>query len=487
MKTLNNILRNIDTKKVEGSPEIEISGIQFDSRKITAGNLFVAISGTQVDGHEFIEKAIDLGASAVICERLPKNLHKDVVYVHVANTAKALGHLASNFYDNPSSKLQLVGITGTNGKTTVASLLFQLFRELGYGVGLISTVKYMVNEIEHPSTHTTPDALKINEMLAEMVDEGCEYCFMEVSSHAISQSRIEGLTFTGAAFTNITHDHLDYHKTFGQYINTKKELFDGLPSTAFALTNKDDRNGSVMVQNCRGSKYSYSINSLADFKGRILEQDFNGMLLEIGGKEAWYTQSGKFNAYNLLTVYGIAFLLGIEDEDIITTLSKTQKVAGRFETYVSPQRIIGIVDYAHTPDALENVLKTINEIRSRNEKLITVFGCGGDRDKEKRPKMAKVACDLSDQVMITSDNPRFEDAEEILNDIQKGVPAEHYKKVIKISDREEAIKAAISFAKAGDIILIAGKGHETYQDIKGKKTAFDDKEILSKNLRLLKG
>jgi UDP-N-acetylmuramoyl-L-alanyl-D-glutamate--2,6-diaminopimelate ligase len=472
---------------VEGTPEIEVAGIQFDSRKIKKGDLFIAVSGTQVDGHEFISKAIELGAKCIVCERLPKEFKKGVTYVQVANTAKTLGHLASNFYDNPSSNLQLIGITGTNGKTTVASLLFQLFGELGYGVGLISTVKYMINEVEYPSTHTTPDALRINEMLAEMVDEGCEYCFMEVSSHAISQSRIEGLDFAGAAFTNITHDHLDYHKTFGQYINTKKELFDALPSNAFALTNKDDRNGSVMVQNCKGTRYTYSVNSLADFKGKIIEQDFNGMLLEIGGKEAWYTQSGKFNAYNLLTVYGIAFLLGIEEEEIITTLSKTQKVNGRFETIVSPQRIIGIIDYAHTPDALENVLKTINEIRTRNEKLITVFGCGGDRDKGKRPQMAKVACELSDKVMITSDNPRFEDAEEILQDIQAGVPAEHYKKVIKISDREEAIKAAISFANPGDIILIAGKGHETYQDIKGKKMAFDDKDILNKNLRLLKG
>lgn len=474
-------------KSIEGSESIKIKALEFDSRKVSKNTAFVAISGTQVDGHEFIDKAIDQGATAIICERLPKKVQQDVCYIVVQNTAVSLGQLASNFYDNPSKNLQLVGITGTNGKTTVASLLFQLFRDLGFGVGLISTVKYVVNDKEIPSTHTTPDALKLNALLSQMVEEGCEYCFMEVSSHAISQARIEGLTFTGAAFTNITHDHLDYHKTFGQYINTKKELFDNLPSNAFALTNKDDRNGSVMVQNCKASRYTYSINGLADFKGKIIEQDFNGMLLEIAGKEAWYAQSGKFNAYNLLTVYSIAFLLGIEEDKIIQSLSKAQKVAGRFETLVSAQRIIGIIDYAHTPDALENVLKTINEIRSRNEKLITVFGCGGDRDKTKRPKMAKVACDMSDRVLITSDNPRFEDPESILQDIQKGVPAEHYKKAIKITDREEAIKTAISFAEPNDIILIAGKGHETYQDIQGKKTEFNDKEILIKNLRLLKG
>jgi UDP-N-acetylmuramoyl-L-alanyl-D-glutamate--2,6-diaminopimelate ligase len=483
---LKNILQNIKTKSVSGADSIKISGLQFDSRKIEKKNLFIAISGTQVDGHEYISKAIDLGATCIVCERLPKSLKSNVCYVQVTNSAKSLGQLASNFHGQPSSKLKLIGITGTNGKTTVASLLFQLFREMGNGVGLISTVKYMINDTETVSTHTTPDALKINEMLAKMVDAGCTYCFMEVSSHAISQSRIEGLEFAGAAFTNITHDHLDYHKTFGQYINTKKELFDGLPATAFALYNKDDRNGSVMAQNCKASRYTYSINSLADFKGKIIEQDFNGMLLEIGGVEAWYTQSGKFNAYNLVTVYGIAFLLGIEVEEIITTLSKTQKVSGRFETLVSAQRIIGIIDYAHTPDALENVLKTINDIRSKNERLITVFGCGGDRDKTKRPEMASIACRLSDQVLITSDNPRNEDADDILSDIQKGVPAEHYKKVIKIKDREEAIKAAISFAQPGDIILVAGKGHENYQEIKGKRTPFSDKEILMKNLKLLK-
>jgi UDP-N-acetylmuramoyl-L-alanyl-D-glutamate--2,6-diaminopimelate ligase len=487
MKALKSILLNIETRSVLGNVNIDINQIQFDSRTISKGDLFIAISGTQVDGHEFIAKAIELGATCIICERLPENIDENLCYVQVSNSAKSLGQLASNFYDEPSSKLKLIGITGTNGKTTVASLLFQLFKELGYAVGLISTVKYMINDTEAQSTHTTPDAIKLNELIAKMVESGCEYCFMEVSSHAISQSRIEGLHFAGAAFTNITHDHLDYHKTFGQYINTKKELFDSLSPTAFALYNKDDRNGSVMAQNCKASRYTYSINSFADFKGKIVEQDFNGMLLEVGGKEAWYTQSGKFNAYNLLTVYGIAFLLGVEEEEIITTLSKTQKVAGRFETLVSAQRIIGIIDYAHTPDALENVLKTINEIRSRNERLITVFGCGGDRDKTKRPKMARVACELSDQVMITSDNPRFEDADDILNDIQKGVPAEHYKKVIKIRDREEAIKAAISFANPGDIILIAGKGHENYQDTKGKKTPFSDKDILNKNLKLLKG
>lgn len=487
MKTLKEILKDVDVRATEGKLSVEVKNLQFDSRKIAEGDLFIAVSGTQVDGHEFIEKAIEQGATSIVCERIPANLADKVTYVQVGNSAKSLGQLASNYYDRPSEKLELVGVTGTNGKTTVTSLLYQLFRDLGYGTGLISTVRYLINDIEYPSTHTTPDALKINELLAEMVEEGCEYCFMEVSSHAIAQERIEGLNFTGAAFTNITHDHLDYHKTFGQYINTKKKLFDGLSSAAFALTNKDDRNGSVMLQNSKATKYTYSVNGLADFKGRIIEQDFNGMLLELGGKEAWYAQSGKFNAYNLLTVYGIAFLLGIDEEEIITTLSKTKKVSGRFETIVSPQRIIGIVDYAHTPDALENVLKTINDIRTRNEKLITVFGCGGDRDKDKRPKMAKVACELSDQVIITSDNPRFEDPEAILKDIQKGVPAEHYKKVIKISDREEAIKAAISFASGADIILVAGKGHETYQDIKGTKTAFSDKEILTKNLRLLKG
>ena len=392
--------------------------------------------------------------------------------------------MASKFYGEPSKELELVAVTGTNGKTSVATLLYKLFREFGHNVGLLSTVNNVINDEIIPSTHTTPDALAINELLAKMVDAGCSQCFMEASSHAIHQNRIKGLEFAGVVFTNLTHDHLDYHKTFDNYLKAKKQLFDEINDTAFALTNKDDKNGAVMLQNTSATRYSYSLQSMSDFKGKILEADFSGMLLDIDGEQAWFKVVGNFNAYNLLAVYGAAFLLGKDKHEIITHLSKLTSAKGRFDTVYSGNRITGIVDYAHTPDALKNVLETIKEIRTGNEQVITIVGCGGNRDAAKRPIMAEIACELSDKIILTSDNPRYENPEAILDEMQKGIPPVHFKKVLRISDRKEAIKTAVSLSSKGDIILVAGKGHETYQEIQGVKHPFDDKEILQQTFQL---
>jgi UDP-N-acetylmuramoyl-L-alanyl-D-glutamate--2,6-diaminopimelate ligase len=478
MQTIANIIASLDTISVSGDLNKEIELLTFDSREANASSLFFAVKGTTVDGHSFIPQVIEKGCQCIVCEVLPTTKVDGVTYVQIANSSEFMGLAAANFYNHPSQELKLVAITGTNGKTTVATLLFNLFRSFGSNVGLLSTVQNQINEEVIPATHTTPDAIRLNALLRIMVDRGCEYCFMEASSHAIHQNRIKGLKFAGVAFTNITHDHLDYHKTFDAYIKAKKKLFDEVNEDAFALTNKDDRNGLVMLQNTKATRYTYGIQNMADFKAKIMESDFNGMLLNIDGEEAWFRLVGEFNAYNLLLVYGAAYLLGRTKEEIITKLSSLSSVKGRFEYIRSTNGIIGIVDYAHTPDALENVLATINKVRTGNEELITVIGCGGNRDATKRPIMAEVACNQSTKVILTSDNPRNEEPEVILDEMSKGVPAIHYKKTLRITDRKEAIKTAVSLAQAGDIILVAGKGHETYQEIKGVKYAFDDKAIL---------
>ncbi|OYU95389.1 MAG: UDP-N-acetylmuramoyl-L-alanyl-D-glutamate--2,6-diaminopimelate ligase [Bacteroidetes bacterium B1(2017)] len=484
MHLLEHILSGIDTKSIQGPRMQEISLLTFDSREASAGSLFFAIKGSAADGHAYIQQVIDKGCTVVVCEDLPAQLSASVCYIEVANTSACMGMAAANFYEHPSSELKLVAITGTNGKTTVATLLFNLFRSFGHSCGLLSTVQNQINEEVIPSTHTTPDSIRINALLRTMVDSGCEYCFMEASSHAIHQNRIKGLHFAGVAFTNITHDHLDYHKTFDEYIKAKKKLFDEVNEDAFALTNKDDKNGLVMLQNTRATRYSYGIRMMADFKAKILESDFNGMLLNLDGEEAWFRLVGNFNAYNLLLVYGAAYLLGKEKHEIITHLSSLNSVKGRFDYVRSTNGIIGIVDYAHTPDALLNVLETINEVRNGNEELVTVIGCGGNRDAAKRPVMAEVACNLSTRVILTSDNPRNEEPEAILDEMSKGIPAIHYKKSLRITDRKEAIKTAVSMAKPGDIILVAGKGHENYQEIKGVKHPFDDKALLQEFFEL---
>jgi UDP-N-acetylmuramoyl-L-alanyl-D-glutamate--2,6-diaminopimelate ligase len=445
---------------------------------VKAGSLFVAVSGTQNDGHAFITKAIENGAIAIVCEKLPENLTDNITWINVNDSAEALGFIAANFFDNPSQKLKLVGITGTNGKTTTVTLLFRLFRALGYKCGLISTVVYCVEDKTYESTHTTPDQIVLNSLLAEMIHEGCSYCFMEVSSHSLAQKRIAGLKFTGGIFSNITHDHLDYHITFDNYIKTKKLLFDSLDKKAFALINVDDRNGKIMIQNTKAMVKTYAMRSVADFKVKVIESHFDGMQLNLDGAEVWTHLIGEFNAYNLLAVYSTAILLNQNKEEVLKHLSDFREVSGRFETIRSKSGIIAIVDYAHTPDALVNVLKTINQIRKGNEQLITVVGAGGNRDKTKRPIMAKVCTDNSDKVIITSDNPRFEKPEDIIRDMVAGVTEEHKKRMITITDRREAIKAAVMLAKPSDIILVAGKGHENYQEIKGVKHHFDDKEVL---------
>ena len=483
MKLLRDILPQTVSYKIVGDDSVEVLRLELDSRKVEPRSLFFAIPGTTVDGHDFIDKAIELGAVAIVAER--QTVSPDIPFVLVDDTAQAMGEIASAFYDYPSSKLKLVGFTGTNGKTTVATLLHELHQKLGHKAGLISTVENKIGTEVSPSTHTTPHAIAINKLLGDMVAAGCTHCFMEVSSHAIHQKRIAGLKYALAGFTNLSHDHLDYHKTFAAYRDAKKMLFDQLPADAIALINKDDKNGMVMLQNCKATKYTYALHSGSDFRARILEHDFRGMLLEIDQKEAWYQLVGKFNAYNVLSVYAATFLLGEDPDKIITALSSLSPVRGRFEYVSSPQGIIGIVDYAHTPDALKNVLETINGIRSKNEQLITVVGCGGNRDHEKRPVMAEVSAQLSDRVILTSDNPRTESPDAILADMQTGIPAQHFKKVLKITDREEAIKTAISIAEPNDIILIAGKGHETYQEIKGVKHPFDDKQVFTKNAALL--
>ncbi|MFT7251012.1 MAG: UDP-N-acetylmuramoyl-L-alanyl-D-glutamate--2,6-diaminopimelate ligase [Flavobacterium sp.] len=485
MKILKDILYKVAIEAVKGSTDVAINSIDFDSRKISLNDVFVAIRGSVSDGHNFIEKAVNQGAIAVVCEAFPERIINGVTYIQVKNTNEALAFLANNFYENPSSQLRLVGITGTNGKTTVASLLYQLFKKAGYKVGLLSTVKILVDEHEYKATHTTPDSLTINHYLNEMVNEGCEFCFMEVSSHGIHQKRTEGLQFEGGVFTNLSHDHLDYHTSFAEYRDVKKAFFDGLSTSAFALTNVDDKNGSVMLQNTKARKLSYALKSYADYKAQILESQLTGLLLKINDNEVWVKLIGNFNAYNMLAIYGVAIELGIEKIEALRLLSELVSVAGRFQFIISKSKITAIVDYAHTPDALENVLQTISEIRTKKEQLITVVGCGGDRDKTKRPIMAEVASRISDKVIFTSDNPRTEVPETIVEDMERGVDPQNLKKTISIVDRRQAIKSACMMANENDIILIAGKGHENYQEINGVRTDFDDLKIVTELLTQL--
>lgn len=483
MKTLNTILDNIKIQHLHGSTEPGISDITLDSRKVKPGTLFAAIRGTAADGHAFISRAIESGATAILCEDLPGEMNENVTFVQVADSAEAYGQIASNFYGKPSEKLKLVGVTGTNGKTTTATLLYDLFITLGYKVGLISTIENKVNKRSVPSTHTTPDAGAINLLIQQMVEDGCDYAFMEVSSHAVSQRRIAGLFFTGGIFTNITHEHLDYHKTFKAYIEAKKMFFDKLPETAFALVNADDKRGMVMLQNTEAKKYTFALRKPADFKAKIIENGLTGLHLDLEGEDFYGLLIGEFNAYNLLGVYAAAILLGQEKQEVLQTLSALKAAEGRFDYVVSQDKnVIGIVDYAHTPDALEKVLSTIHQLRKGGGRILTVVGCGGDRDKTKRPLMSKVACDYSDQVILTSDNPRTEDPEAIINEMEKGIPPYAVKKALSITNRKEAIKTACRMAQNGDVILVAGKGHEKYQEIMGVKHPFDDKQLLSLEL-----
>lgn len=475
---LKDLLNKVKVIELTGTAETEISAIHFDSREIKTGSLFIAQKGTQVDGHNYIEKAISLGASAVLCEKMPETLHDNISYIRVENSSEAMGKIAANFYDNPSEKLKLIGITGTNGKTTTATLTYNLIESLGYPAVLISTIRILVNGKVHETGHTTPDIITLNRIFSEAVEAGCEYAVMEVSSIGIHQHRIAGLEFDIAVFSNITHDHLDYHGTFAEYLKVKKSFFDNLSASACALTNIDDKNGVVMLQNSPAKRYSYALKSDADFKAKILENRFDGMLLNLDGKEFWTPMIGQFNAYNLLAVYSVARLLGFETGEILIHLSKLGKVDGRFQSFITKGGIVAIVDYAHTPDALENVLDTIQAIRNHNEKLYTVVGCGGDRDKTKRPEMADIASEKSDLAILTSDNPRSEDPEAILADMEAGVKPVNYKKTLKITDRREAIKTALKMAENGDIVLVAGKGHENYQEIKGVKHHFDDMETI---------
>jgi UDP-N-acetylmuramoyl-L-alanyl-D-glutamate--2,6-diaminopimelate ligase len=485
VNVLKEILYKVNIEAIKGNADVNINAIDFDSRKIAQNDVFVAIRGTISDGHDFIEKAISLGSVTIVCDVFPENIVVGITYVQVKDTNKALAIMAANFYDNPSKDLKLVGITGTNGKTTVASLLYQLFKKAGFKVGLLSTVKILVDEKEYKATHTTPDSLTINRFLREMVADGVQFCFMEVSSHGIHQKRTEALTFAGGIFSNITHDHLDYHKTFAEYRDVKKAFFDDLPKTAFALTNSDDKNGMVMLQNTAARKLTYALKTYADYKAQILENQLSGLLLKINNNEVWVRLIGTFNAYNLLAIYGTAVELGLDNLEVLRILSELESVSGRFQFIVSNEKITAIVDYAHTPDALENVLKTINDIRTKNEQLITVVGCGGDRDKTKRPIMANIASTLSDKVIITSDNPRTENPQTIIEEMEKGVEPQNYKKAVSIIDRKQAIKMACQLAQTNDIILIAGKGHENYQEIDGIRHHFDDMETVSEILELL--
>ena len=475
---LKEILKAITIKTILGDAGKDITGIEIDSRNVKAGNLFVAVKGTQTDGHAYIAKAVGNGASAVVCENLPDSPDSNVTYVQVADTEEAVGKLATHFFGDPTSKLDLIGVTGTNGKTTIATLLYNMFRKFGYKVGLISTVCNYIDGEAIPTDHTTPDPITLNKLLGRMADEGCKYAFMEVSSHSIAQKRIGGLRFAGGIFTNITRDHLDYHKTFENYLKAKKAFFDGLPKTAFALTNADDRNGMVMVQNTKAKVYSYSLRTLCDFKGKVLEDGFDGMLMDINNREVNVQFIGRFNASNLLAVYGAACILGKKPEDVLLLLSTLHPVSGRFDALRSPKGYTAIVDYAHTPDALINVLDTIHEVLRGRGKVITVVGAGGNRDKGKRPLMAKESARRSDKVIITSDNPRFEEPQDILNDMLAGLDKDDSRKVLSIADRKEAIRTACMLSEPGDVILIAGKGHENYQEIKGVKHHFDDKEVL---------
>ena len=484
MKLLKDILYKTNLLNVSGTTNVAITSVTVDSRNVDKDALFVAVKGTQSDGHRFIQNAIDAGAIAIVCEEIPDTPLDRITYIKVKDSSFALGVIASNFYDNPSEKIKLVGVTGTNGKTTTVTLLFNLFRTFGYNVGLLSTVKNQINNNVMPATHTTPNAIELNKLLCEMVEKGITHCFMEVSSHAIVQNRIAGIHFVGAVFTNITHDHLDYHKSFDEYLKAKKKFFDQLGSDAFSLVNKDDTNGELMLQNTKAQKKTFSLKSSSDFKCKIIENQFSGLQLNIDGSELWTKLIGNFNAYNILGVYATAILLKEDKMNILTTLSILNSVEGRFQCLRTDNGIVGIVDYAHSPDALLNVLKTINEIRTGNERVITIIGCGGDRDTKKRPVMAKIACENSDQVILTSDNPRSQKPETIIKEMEKGVETQNRKKVSSITDRKEAIKTACSIAKVGDIILLAGKGHETYQEIKGVKTPFDDMEILKTTLQI---
>lgn len=483
-KTIKDIIKNIRVNRLIGDPFVRVNGIEIDSRELVQGNVFCALKGTRADGHRFIDRALQNGAVAILCEDLPAEINPNVVYIQVENAAIASGKMASAFYGFPSEKIKLIGITGTNGKTTTATLLYQLFRQQGKSVGLLSTVANYINDEKYDATHTTPDAIRLNKLLSEMHKEGCEYCFMEVSSHAIHQHRIAGLNFEGAVFTNISHDHLDYHGTFKDYIYAKKLFFDNLTSSSFAITNADDKNGQVMVQNTLAKVYSYGLKNMADYKCRILENCFEGMQLELNGREVWTQFIGKFNASNLTAVYAVARLLGLEEEEALLGLSVLKPVSGRFETIRSSTGKTVVVDYAHTPDALENVLKTICDLKKANEKIITVVGAGGDRDKTKRPLMAKIAAQYSDQVILTSDNPRTENPDQIIKEMQNGLDVSELKKALSIVDRKEAIKVAVVLASDKDLVLVAGKGHETYQEINGIKHHFDDKEQVKEFLNL---
>jgi UDP-N-acetylmuramoyl-L-alanyl-D-glutamate--2,6-diaminopimelate ligase len=478
---LKDLLYGVSLVSIQGDRDLEVEGISFDSRKVKKGFLFVAIKGLTVDGHDYVDQAIQNGASAIVYEQ-KRSFSQDVVLIETKNASEALGIIASNFHGRPSEKLKLIGITGTNGKTTCATLLYELYKNLGYGVGLLSTIENRINHEILDTSFTTPDAVQLNELLAVMVKRGCTHCFMEVSSHSLVQNRVYGIHFSGGVFTNITHDHLDYHGTFENYIKAKKLLFDRLPAEAFALVNVDDKRGTVMLQNCKASRNSFGVKSMADYRVRIQQNSLQGLELNFNGMDVWFKLIGTFNAYNLLAVYGTAILLGEESEAVLSSMSLLNGVNGRFHKVHNLQNILAIVDYAHTPDALENVLKTIDELRTKNELLTTVIGCGGDRDKEKRPEMARIATKFSDKVILTSDNPRSEDPKVILNDMEAGVPKSQKRNVLIIENRKEAIRTACSLSKEGDILLVAGKGHETYQEINGKRYHFDDREILNEEL-----
>ena len=484
--TLQEILYKVRIRSVQGKLDIQVRDLQTDSRKVEPGTVFIAVRGTQVDGHQFIESASDRSSAAIVCERMPEKLRDGITYIQVEDSAAASGLLAHNFFGQPSEKLKLVGVTGTNGKTTIATLLYKLFTSLGYTCGMLSTVQNIIGDRSLPATHTTPDPVSLNQILHEMVEAGCTHVFMETSSHAIHQHRIEGLYFSGGIFSNITHDHLDYHKTFDEYIRVKKLFFDGLSSSAFALTNADDKRGEVMLQNTAALKYTYSLKTVADYKGKILENNLTGLVMLVNDQEVHFRLIGEFNAYNLLAVFGAALCLGEEKSEVLRNLSVLSGAEGRFDYMISPrEKIMGIVDYAHTPDALENVLSTLRKLRKNDERIITVVGCGGDRDKTKRPIMGDVACQLSDKVVFTSDNPRSEEAGDILKDMEAGLNSAARRKFISIDDRKEAIKTAVSLSQPSDIVLVAGKGHEKYQEIKGVKYPFDDKAVLKEIFEIL--
>ncbi len=482
MKSLRDILYGVGLTAVSGTTNTKVNAVCFDSREVGTDDVFVAIRGTLTDGHKYITAAIDNGAKAIVCEALPEKMTDGVTYVEVKNAHTALAIMASNFFDNPSKNLKLVGVTGTNGKTTVSSLLYQMFKKAGYKVGLISTIKIMIDGVEHETLHTTPDPLTINGRLKQMNEAGVEFCFMEVSSHGIHQKRTQGLVFEGAIFTNLSHDHLDYHKTFAEYRDTKKSLFDGLPKKAFALTNIDDKNGLVMLQNTEARKYTYALKSYADYRCQILENQFDGQLLKINDNELWSKLIGHFNAYNMLAIYATAELLGLEKFETLRLLSELDNVDGRFQYFISKEKITAIVDYAHTPDALKNVLETINTLRTGNENVITVVGCGGDRDRSKRPVMGHIASEMSNKAIFTSDNPRTEPPQAIIEEMEAGVEPQNTKKILSIENRKQAIKTACQMAVAHDIILVAGKGHETYQETNGTRVDFDDFKILKELL-----